>query len=131
MLRFAVPSKGALADETFRFLESCGLKVSRPNPRRYTASIKSLPDVEVLLHRAPDIVEKVAAGTIDLGVSGYDLVEELGGESDDLVVAYTNAGVTFAKAGEKDKAEAAWKRAVELDPNANAAKQNLERLTRR
>jgi len=50
---------------------------------------------------------------------------------DDLVVAYTNAGVTFAKAGEKDKAEAAWKRAVELDPNANAAKQNLERLTRR
>lgn len=97
MLRFAVPSKGALADETLRFLESCGLKVARPNPRRYTASIKTLPDVEVLLHRAPDIVEKVAAGTIDLGVSGYDLVEELGGESDDLVVAYDDLGFGYCE----------------------------------
>ena len=87
MTRFALPSKGTLSDETFRFLESCGLKISRPNPRRYTASIKTLPGVEVLLHRAPDIVEKVAAGSIDIGVSGFDLVEELGGESDDLVVA--------------------------------------------
>ncbi len=92
MLRFAVPSKGSLADDTFRFLESCGLKVSRPNPRRYTASIKTLPGVEVLLHRAPDIVEKVAAGSIDLGVSGFDLVEELGSESDDLVVAFDDLG---------------------------------------
>ena len=97
MTRFAVPSKGALADETFRFLESCGLKVSRPNPRRYTASIKTLPSVEVLLHRAPDIVEKVAAGTIDIGVSGFDLVEELGGESDDLVVAYPDLGFGYCE----------------------------------
>lgn len=92
MLRFAVPSKGSLADETFRFLESCGLKVSRPNPRRYTASIKSLPGAEVLLHRAPDIVEKVADGSIDLGISGYDLVAEGRGDADDLVVAYDDLG---------------------------------------
>lgn len=92
MLRFAVPSKGSLADETFRFLESCGLKVARPNPRRYTASIKSLPGAEVLLHRAPDIVEKVADGSIDLGISGYDLVAEGRGDADDLVVAYDDLG---------------------------------------
>ncbi|WP_110517088.1 ATP phosphoribosyltransferase [Herpetosiphon llansteffanensis] len=95
MLRFAVPSKGALADDTFRFFESCGLKISRPNPRRYTASIKALPEVEVLLNRVPDIVEKVAEGSIDLGVSGYDLVEELGGESDDLVVVYKDLGFGY------------------------------------
>lgn len=92
MLRFAVPSKGSLADATFRFLETCGLAVSRPNPRRYTASIRALPGVDVLLHRSPDIVEKVADGSIDLGVSGFDLVEELGGESDDLVVVYDDLG---------------------------------------
>lgn len=97
MLRFAIPSKGALSDETLRFFERCGLKISRPNPRRYTASIKTLPDVEVLLHRAPDIVEKVAAGTIDLGVSGYDLVEELGSESDDLLVAYDDLGFGYCE----------------------------------
>lgn len=92
MLRFAVPSKGSLADDTFRFLESCGLKVSRPNPRRYTASISTLPMVDVLLHRVPDIVEKVADGSIDLGVSGFDLVEELGHDNDDLFVAYDDLG---------------------------------------
>ena len=92
MIRFAIPSKGSLADDTFRFLESCGLKVSRPHPRRYTAAIKALPTVEVLLNRAPDIVEKVADGSIDLGISGYDLVEEIGQDYDDLVVAYGDLG---------------------------------------
>ena len=84
-LRFAIPSMGSLYDGTVAFLDSCGLKVSRPNPRRYTAGIRALPEAEVLLHRASDIVEKVAEGEIDIGVSGLDLVEELRGDRDDLL----------------------------------------------
>src|SRR5215217_2979362 len=91
-LRFAIPSKGSLYDGAITFLDSCGLKVSRPNPRRYTAGIRALPEAEVLLHRAPDIVEKVAEGEIDIGVSGLDLVEELRGDSDDLLVLYDDLG---------------------------------------
>ena len=60
-LRFAIPSKGSLYDGTLAFLEGCGLKVSRPNPRRYTAGIRALPAAEVLLHRPPDIIEKTRA----------------------------------------------------------------------
>jgi ATP phosphoribosyltransferase len=56
MLRFAIPSKGNLYDGSLAFLESCGLKVSRPNPRRYTAGIRVLPQAEVLLHRPAVIV---------------------------------------------------------------------------
>lgn len=91
-LRFALPSKGSLYDGTVAFLESCGLKVSRPNPRRYTAGIRALPGAEVLLNRPPDVVEKVAEGEIDLGISGLDLVEELRGDRDDLLVLYEDLG---------------------------------------
>ncbi|HEX9370948.1 MAG TPA: ATP phosphoribosyltransferase [Roseiflexaceae bacterium] len=91
-LRFAIPSKGSLYDGTLAFLEGCGLKVARPNPRRYTAGIRALPAAEVLLHRPPDIVEKVAEGEIDIGVSGLDLVEELRGDRDDLLVLYDDLG---------------------------------------
>jgi ATP phosphoribosyltransferase len=91
-LRFAIPSKGAMYDGTAAFLEACGLRVSRANPRRYTASIKALPDADVLLHRPADIVEKVADGEIDLGISGLDLVEEQRGDRDDLLVIYDDLG---------------------------------------
>lgn len=92
MIRFAIPSKGALYDATLLFLESCGLKVSRPNPRQYTASIRSLPEAEVLLHRPADIVQKVAGGDIDLGVTGLDYVQEFAGDEPNLLVAEENLG---------------------------------------
>jgi len=91
-LRFAIPSKGSLYDGTMSFFDSCGLRITRPNPRRYTAAIAALPDVEVLLHRPADIVEKVADGEIDIGVSGLDLVEELRGDRDDLLVIHDDLG---------------------------------------
>ncbi|HEX6291335.1 MAG TPA: ATP phosphoribosyltransferase [Herpetosiphonaceae bacterium] len=92
MLRFAIPSKGSLYDAATRFLESSGLKVSRPNPRQYTARIRSLPDAEVLLHRPADIVQKVAAGDVDLGITGLDLVAELAGDDQNLLIADEDLG---------------------------------------
>ncbi|HZB95346.1 MAG TPA: ATP phosphoribosyltransferase, partial [Herpetosiphonaceae bacterium] len=87
MIRFAIPSKGSLYDSTLLFLEGCGLKVSRPNPRQYTAHIRSLPETEILLHRPSDIVQKVVAGDIDLGITGLDLVREFAGDEPNLLVA--------------------------------------------
>jgi len=91
-LRFALPSKGPMYDGSVAFLEGCNLKVSRPNPRRYTAGIRTLPQADVLLHRPADIVEKVADGEIDLGITGLDLVEEQRGDRDDLLVIYDDLG---------------------------------------
>ncbi len=79
------------------FLEGCNLKVSRPNPRRYTAGIRTLPQADVLLHRPADIVEKVAEGEIDLGITGLDLVEEQRGDRDDLLVIYDDLGFSRAE----------------------------------
>lgn len=83
MLRVALPSKG-MEDDTVAFLAACGLPVRRSNPRQYRASIKSLPNVEVTFQRAGDIYAKVHEGSVDLGITGYDVVAEYQRE-DDLV----------------------------------------------
>ena len=92
MLRFAIPSKGSGYDASLTLLESCGLRVVRANPRQYTATLRGLPDTEVLLHRPADIVAKVAEGSIDLGISGYDLVAEQRGDDENLLAVYDDLG---------------------------------------
>jgi ATP phosphoribosyltransferase len=51
-IRLALPSKGALYQDTFDFLANCGLAVFRPNPRQYEATIPGLPGVSVLVSTA-------------------------------------------------------------------------------
>lgn len=83
-VRLALPGKGALESATQSFLAECGMKVSRRNPRQYLASIKSMPDVEVVFQRAADIAALVESGDATLGVTGYDLLAEHRGYGDDL-----------------------------------------------
>ncbi len=76
MLRLALPSKGELEEPTLAFLRACGLGVNRPNSRQYTAGIPALRDTVVLFQRAADIPAKVAEGSVDLGITGLDVVRE-------------------------------------------------------
>jgi ATP phosphoribosyltransferase len=92
MLRFAIPSKGSGYESALALLDSCGLRVVRANPRQYTAALRGLPNTEVLLHRPADIVEKVAEGSIDIGITGYDLVVEQRGDDEDLLVLFDDLG---------------------------------------
>lgn len=74
-LRIALPSKG-MEQQTLDFLALCGMKVNRPNPHQYRATIPAL-SIEVLFQRATDVfAEKVAEGSVDLGITGYDIVRE-------------------------------------------------------
>jgi ATP phosphoribosyltransferase len=88
----ALPSKGALADPTLDFLRACDLKVAKPNPRQYVATIPALPLLDVLFQRVTDIVYKVADGTVDLGITGLDVVHELAGDDDEVMVLHDNLG---------------------------------------
>jgi ATP phosphoribosyltransferase len=85
-LRLGLTSKGSYEAATIQFLDRAGLSVWRPNPRQYVGRISELPDVEVLFQRTEDIVHKVADGSVDLGVTGYDLVAEHGFDQDNLFV---------------------------------------------
>jgi ATP phosphoribosyltransferase len=79
-MRLAVPSKGELERPTLDFLAAAGLRVLRPNERQYVASIPSIPDLLVLFQRVPDILVKVDEGSVDLGITGYDVLREQGEE---------------------------------------------------
>lgn len=90
-LRMALPSKG-MEDETLAFLGACGLSIDRSNPRQYRARIQSLPNVEVTFQRAGDIFEKVDEGSVDLGITGYDVVAEYRREDDRVSVLLPELG---------------------------------------
>lgn len=90
-LRLALPSKG-MEEQTLEFLSAAGLSVNRSNPRQYRARIRGLPGVEVLFQRAADIFAKVDEGSVDLGITGFDIVREHQREDDDIVILYPGLG---------------------------------------
>src|SRR5207249_2797789 len=57
----------------------------RSNPRQYLARIGSLPELEVVFQRAADIPSLVQDGDATLGITGYDILAEHRGHSDEDV----------------------------------------------
>ena len=91
-LRLSLPSKGRLADESITFLEACGLRIIKPNPRQYEAAIPTFPELIVLFQRPADIVVSVRDGSVDFGITGIDLIEELGGRNNEILVLHDTLG---------------------------------------
>jgi len=87
-IRLALPSKGRMEEETLRFLEECGLPVSKTNPRQYRAGIPALPEILVIFQRPRDIPRSVSAGDIDLGITGYDAIVEGLADLDRIIVIH-------------------------------------------
>jgi len=63
--------------ETNDFLANCGMRVKKTNPRQYSATMPAFPNVHVLFQRPRDIPVSVAAGDVDLGITGYDTLAEV------------------------------------------------------
>jgi len=81
-----------LAEEVEGFLAACGLKVHKPNPRQYAASIPTLAGLTVLYQRPTDIVVSVRDGSVDFGITGLDVTGEFGGENDEVLVLHEALG---------------------------------------
>jgi ATP phosphoribosyltransferase len=92
IIRISLPSKGRLAEDCLEFLEESGLKIYKPNPRQYEASIPSLPNLRVIFQRATDIVTSVQDGSIDFGITGYDVVAESMAQDKDFVIIHDSLG---------------------------------------
>jgi ATP phosphoribosyltransferase len=90
-LRVALPSKG-MEQQTLDFLALCGMKVSRPNPRQYRATIPAVAGVEVLFQRVTDVFDKVAEGSVDLGITGFDVLREHQREDDGVLTLVEKLG---------------------------------------
>ena len=73
-------------------MRSCGLPVSRTNPRRYVAEISSAPGVTVMFQRGSDIVGKLDEGSVDVAIVGKDQFLERRREDGDSRVVIDGLG---------------------------------------
>ncbi|MDX2233865.1 MAG: ATP phosphoribosyltransferase [Hyphomonadaceae bacterium] len=79
MLTIALPSKGRLQEQTLAFFADAGLAVTQENGQRgYVARMAGRPSVEVRLLSAGDIAGALRDGAIHAGVTGEDLLREMG-----------------------------------------------------
>ena len=91
-VRISLPSKGRLMEDSRSFFADCGLSVQQENPRQYEACIPSQPGISVLFQRPADIVVSVRDGSVDFGVTGFDVVAERCGSNGDVMVIHDALG---------------------------------------
>ena len=103
----AVPSKGRLKEQTEAFFARAGLPLTvSGGSRAYTGTMTGLEGVEVLFLPAQEIAGRLADGSIDLGVTGLDLLDE----QNSLICGqvYVLQGMNFGKADVVVAVPQAW-----------------------
>ena len=78
MLRIAVPNKGMLSEPAWNMLSEAGYRL-RSNPRQLVVEDPD-NDIELFYLRPLDIAVYVGRGTIDVGITGHDLLLNSGTE---------------------------------------------------
>ncbi|MBQ8179246.1 MAG: ATP phosphoribosyltransferase [Candidatus Methanomethylophilaceae archaeon] len=76
-LRLGVPNKGRLNERTIELLRKSGLDLGEDIGRKLYVRVRN-QDIEVMFVRAQDIPEFIAAGAIDMGITGLDELAESG-----------------------------------------------------
>lgn len=79
MIKIAVPNKGRLHEPCIELLNRSGIEVQNSSERKLFASTVD-QEIQILFVRAVDIPEFVYKGAADLGITGYDVVQEAGYE---------------------------------------------------
>ena len=77
LITIGLPSKGRLKDKAIAFFDNKGLKVLQSNKERnYFASIENKPNIKIIYLHAKEIIQRLGDGTLDIGISGLDLLNE-------------------------------------------------------
>ncbi|MBQ6218715.1 MAG: ATP phosphoribosyltransferase [Methanosphaera sp.] len=74
-VRIALPSKGRISGPAVNLLEKAGIGLT-DNSNRKLFSNTFDPEISVMFTRAADIPEYVEDGAADIGITGYDLIQE-------------------------------------------------------
>ena len=79
MINIGVPSKGRLRKDSLNLFIKKKLKIiSIQGKRDLFANIKNLNDVRIVYLHAREIIERLSENSLDIGISGYDLLMEAG-----------------------------------------------------
>lgn len=77
ILTIALPSKGRIKEDTAAVFRRAGLAISAiGNDRSYRGRVEGIDGVEIAYLSASEIARELAAGSVDFGVTGEDLVRE-------------------------------------------------------
>ena len=77
LVTIGLPSKGRLKESSLNFLEKNNLKLSsKGGDRDYFADFDNLANAKVIYLHAREIIERLGDGTLDVGISGLDLLGE-------------------------------------------------------
>ena len=96
MLRIAVPNKGSLAEPAAEMLRECGYRQRRDGRELVLQDAEN--DTEFFFLRPRDVAVYVGAGTLDVGITGRDLLLDSGAKAEE-VMALGFGSSTFRFAG--------------------------------
>ncbi len=93
----ALPSKGRLKEQTLAVLEKAGYRVILPDDaRNYRARVEGEEGLDILFLSASEIARELGYGSVDLGVTGEDLVRETLAHADERVAIEVPLGFGHA-----------------------------------
>ena len=75
IINIGIVSKGRLKKESEKIFKKKKLKIYY-NKRELLGKIKDRPNIRVLFLHAREIIEQIAIGKLDIGISGFDLLKE-------------------------------------------------------
>ena len=86
LITIGLPSKGRLKEKAITFFENKGLKILHSNKERnYFAKIENKPYIKIIYLHAKEIIQRLGDGTLDIGISGFDLLNEPGKKLQDKI----------------------------------------------
>ena len=75
LIKIGLPSKGRLKYESLKIFKKNNLSI-KDSKRNYLSEIKNFSVNEVVFSHAREIIERLADNSLDIGISGYDLLTE-------------------------------------------------------
>ena len=77
LITIGLPSKGRLKEKAITFFENKGLKIIQSDKERnYFAKIENKSNIKIIYLHAKEIIQRLGDGTLDIGISGLDLLNE-------------------------------------------------------
>ena len=77
LITIGLPSKGRLKEKSVTFFDNKGLEILQSDKERnYFASIKNKSNIKIIYLHAKEIIQRLGDGTLDIGISGLDLLKE-------------------------------------------------------
>tara|TARA_B100001173_G_scaffold299752_1_gene298617 strand:+ start:575 stop:1255 length:681 start_codon:yes stop_codon:yes gene_type:complete len=77
LITIGLPSKGRLKEKAVSFFEDSGFKILQSDKERnYFANIENKPNIKIIYLHAKEIIQRLGDGTLDVGISGLDLLNE-------------------------------------------------------